>query len=246
MQEKFFVIFCRSVIGTKFVYWLAPFPIFHQYFMKKFFWLTSIVCLCGFVSSAQQGIDSSTQQVILFDGGDSLFTNFSYVVKDNSKIILQWQSVGSKSDSDNADDYFIIERSEDGNNYETIGAIKKMQDNNQYEVADNSSFTGYSFYRIKYEEESGRYFYSKPLQINMPGNVSVKFYPNPVDKLLIVEMDHNGTLQMLNAFGVIKLNTKLHEGLQVVDVSTLEPGTYILHIVDNDRKRNILQQLVKK
>jgi len=214
--------------------------------MKKFFWLTSIVCLCGFISSAQQGIDSSTQQVILFDGGDSLFTNFSYVIKDNSKIILQWQAVSIKPDSDNANDYFIIERSEDGNNYETIGAIKKIPDNNQYEIADNSSLTGHGFYRIKCAGKSGRSFYSKSLEINMPGNVAIKFYPNPVDKLLIVETDHDADMQVLNAFGVIKLNARLHQGLQVVDVSTLEPGTYILHIVDNDRKRNILQQLVKK
>jgi hypothetical protein len=214
--------------------------------MKKFFWLTSIVCLCCFVSTAQQGSDSSTQQLILFDEGDSLFTDFSYVIKDNSKIILQWQLSNTKPDSDNTNNYFIIERSEDGKNYETIGAIKKVLDNNQYEVADNSSLTGRNFYRIKYIGKSGRSFYSKILQINMPGNVAIKFYPNPVDKLLIVETDHNADLQVLNSFGVVRMNARLHQGLQVIDVSTLESGTYILHIVDNDRKRNILQQLVKK
>jgi len=213
--------------------------------MKKFFWLTSIVCLCCFVSIAQQERDSSIQQLILFDG-DSLFTDFSYLIKDNSKVILQWQAANITPDSNNSNEYFIIERSEDGKNYETIGAIKKTEDNNQYEVADNSSLTGYNFYRIKCVGKSGRFFYSKSLQINMPGNVAVKFYPNPVDKLLIVETDHNADMQVLNSFGIIKMNARLHQGLQVIDVSTLEPGTYILHIVDNDRKRNILQQLVKK
>ncbi|HSZ84933.1 MAG TPA: T9SS type A sorting domain-containing protein [Puia sp.] len=207
--------------------------------MKKFFWLTSIVCLCCFVVTAQQESDS-TKENISIDEADSLFSNFSYTIIDDNKILLQWQA-----DSINADDYFVIERSEDGNNFETIGAIKKTTNNIQYEVADNNSISGYNFYRIKYVGKSGKFFYSKSLQISTSKNFSLKFYPNPVDKLLIVETDHPMNMQVLNSLGVMRLNVQLHQGLQVIDVSTLDRGTYILRIIDNDHNRNILQQLVK-
>ena len=217
-----------------------PSPVFIiKHPMKKFFWLTSIICLCCFVVTAQQESDS-TKENISIDEADSLFSNFSYTIKDDSRILLEWQA-----DSINADDYFVIERSEDGNIFETIGAIKKTSDNIQYEVAGNTSVSGYNFYRIKYVGKAGKFFYSRSLQISTSKNFSLKFYPNPADKLLIVETDHPMNMQIINSLGVTRLNIQLHQGLQVIDVSTLDRGTYILRIIDNDHNRNILQQLVK-
>ncbi|HEX4374499.1 MAG TPA: T9SS type A sorting domain-containing protein [Puia sp.] len=207
--------------------------------MKKFFLLTSIICLCCFVATAQQENDSTKENISIDETG-SLFSNFSYTFKDDNKILLQWQA-----DSISVDEYFVIEKSEDGNNFETIGAIKKSSDNIQYEVADNTSISGYNFYRIKYIDKTGKPFYSKSLQISTSKNFSLKFYPNPVDKLLIVETEYPMNMQVLNSLGVMRLNVQLHQGLQVIDVSTLDRGTYILRIIDNDHNRNILQQLVK-
>jgi len=217
----------------------TPFLLF-THLMIKSFWLTSIVvCLCGFVSNAQQENDSLNKG-LLSDGSDSSFASFSYSSKDGNKIILQWSS-----DSTRPNDYFIIERSEDGNSYETIGAIKGSPDNNQYEVSDNSSLTGINFYRIKYIKKTGQSIYSKPLQINSQGNIALKFYPNPVDKLLIVETNYKVEIQLINTLGTVKLNKQLQQGLQVIDVSSLDKGNYILRIVDNERNRSVLQQLVK-
>jgi len=207
--------------------------------MKKFFWLTSIICLCCFVVTAQQ-LSDSTKGNISIDEADSLFSNFSYSIKDDNRVLLQWQA-----DRVSADDYFVIEKSEDGNNFETIGAIKKSPGNIQYEVADNASVSGFNFYRVKYVDKSGKFFYSKSLQISTSKNLSLKVYPNPVDKLLIVETDHPVNMQVLNSLGITRLNVQLHQGLQVIDVSTLDRGTYILRIIDNDHNRNILQQLIK-
>jgi Secretion system C-terminal sorting domain len=214
--------------------------------MKKFFLLTAVVCLCCYVSIAQQEGDSSSQEGVSFGDGASVFSNFSYTVKDYNKILLQWNPGNSFPDSTGGSGYFIVEKSEDGNTYETFGAIKNAGNVNQYEFTNNTSATGHNFYRIKYQGQSGQSYYSKPLQISTQGEVAIKFYPNPVDKLLIVETDHKADMQLINSLGTIRLSSNLHQGVQVIDVSTLEPGAYILHIVDNDRKRNILQQLVKK
>ena len=177
---------------------------------------------------------------------DSLFANFSYTVKDYNKILLQWNAGNISTDTAAGSDYFIVEKSEDGNVFETFGAIKKVANINEYEFTNNASATGYNIYRIKYVAKGGQIYYSKPVSINTQEEAAIKFYPNPVDKLLIVETDHKADLQLINSLGTIRLSSALHQGVQVIDVSTLEAGAYILHIVDNDRKRNILQQLVKK
>jgi hypothetical protein len=209
--------------------------------MIKSFLLTSIVvCLCCFVSKAQQDSDSTGKEHGLADGTDSLFANFSYISKDGNKIVLQWSGANTPMN-----DYFIIERSEDGNSYETIGAIKGSQTDNQYEVGDNSSLTASNFYRIKYIKKSGETVYSKSLEVNAHGNIALKFYPNPVDKLLIVETNYKVDIQLINTLGTVKLSKQLQQGLQVIDVSSLDKGNYILRIVDNERNRSVLQQLVK-
>ncbi|HLX91963.1 MAG TPA: T9SS type A sorting domain-containing protein [Puia sp.] len=207
--------------------------------MKKFLWLTSLVCLCCLVSRAQQEFDSTKENTSIGEP-DSLFSSFSYELRDDNKILLRWRAQVSDSD-----DYFIVERSDDGNSYETVGILKRSGSDNQYEVTPSSSLSGYSFYRIKYVGSSNRVFYSQALQISATKNPTIKIYPNPVDKLLIVETDHAVVMQVINALGVPRLNVQLHQGLQVIDVSILDRGTYILRIIDSDHNRNILQQLVK-
>jgi hypothetical protein len=208
--------------------------------MIKFFWLTAIICCCGVVSNAQQESDSLIKDRTLTERSDSAFTNFTYAIKENNKIILQWTA-----DRISSADYFIVERSEDGNNFETIGAMKGAANSNEYEITDNSSMSGNNFYRIKYIGKAGQPVYSKILQINSSGNVAIKFYPNPVDKMLILETNFPVEIQLINAMGTVKLIKRLQQGLQVIDVSTLDKGTYILRIVDNERNKSVLQQLVK-
>jgi hypothetical protein len=208
--------------------------------MNKLFWLTSIAGLCCFGAIGQQQGDSAFNQHLIFAGSDSSFTNFEYAVKDGNKIILQW-SAGIIEENE----FFIIERSSDGNNYETIGALKGGSNGNQYEIADNSLLMNLGFYRIKYIAKSGQPVYSKSLQVSLSKNSAVKFYPNPVDKLLIIETDHKADIQLINAFGTVKLNAQLQPGLQIINVGALERGTYILRIVDKEGNRDVLQQLVK-
>ena len=83
------------------------------------------------------------------------------------------------------------------------------------------------------------------MELRLSGDVDFKFYPNPVDKLLIVRTEHTVDIQILDPSGTVLLSKRLQSGLQVVNVSALEKGVYVLRVTDKESNRAISRQLVK-
>lgn len=200
--------------------------------------------LCCFAAGAQQGkepTDSAAGPPLVPESaGGSVFVNFSVAVKELNKVWLQWNV-----DSTGEGDYFIIERATDGNHYETIGALRKEGNSNHYELMDSAPPNGMDFYRIKYSGQDGRLAYSKAMPVSLSGDVDFKFYPNPVDKLLIIRTEHTVEMQVLDAFGSVRLSKRLQPGIQVINISFLEKGVYILRVADKESNRIVSNQLLK-
>jgi hypothetical protein len=212
--------------------------------MKKFFWLTQVAFLCCCASRAQQAgetADSVTGlRQDLKEVNKAVFVNFSGNVKDYNKVWLQW-NVDSTEDGD----YFVIERATDGDQFETIGVLRKTGENNHYELTDIAPPNGTDNYRIKYTGQGGRVIYSKQVQVSLSGAVSFKFYPNPVDKLFIIRTEHLVEIQVIDAIGSIRLSKHLQPGIQVINLSSLERGVYILRVADKESNRITSNQLLK-
>ncbi|GGB11122.1 T9SS type A sorting domain-containing protein [Puia dinghuensis] len=171
--------------------------------------------------------------------------NFTAVVKEPTRVVwLQWDA-----DSAKEGDYFIVERSQgdhDHNHqFETIGALRSTGTRGHYELTDQAPPNGSDFYRIKYAGSTGPAVYSKTMELSLSGDVDFKFYPNPVDKLFIVRTEHSIDLQILDQAGNIRASKRLQPGIQVIDVSTLEHGVYVLRVTDKESNRAVSQQLVK-
>jgi hypothetical protein len=211
----------------------------------KCFWFTAVAfCCCLTVRSQQTGepvdpSDSSIKQVTAV-GNDRVFTSFSAAVREYNKVLLQWD-VDSTEDGD----YFIIQRATDGEHFETIGALRKTGNNNHYELTDLAPPNGTDHYRIKYTGQTGKQSYSKAIQLSLSGDVDFKFYPNPVDKLLIIRTEHSVDIQVLDAAGSIRLTKRLQPGIQVINASSLERGMYILRVADKESNRVVSNQLLK-
>ncbi|MHA4809276.1 T9SS type A sorting domain-containing protein [Flavitalea flava] len=212
--------------------------------MNKVFLLTLITLCCCFASRAQQPevVPDSLADAMQTQstGKDGVFVSFSAEVKEYNKVGLQWDV-----DSVEEGDYFIIERATDGNQYETIGAIRKTGTSNHYELTDIAPPNGTDFYRIKYSPQGGSPIYSKAVQVSLSGNVDFKFYPNPVDKLLIIRTAHAVEIQVIDAVGNSRLNKRLNPGIQVINISFLERGRYILRVADKESNKIISNQLLK-
>lgn len=207
--------------------------------MKKLTCCILLALTCSFICQAQQTPDSATGSRIL-TGGQPSFLNFTAVVRESNKVSLQWDV-----DSAVEGDYFVVERSSDGSHYETVGALRSTGIKDRYELTDIAPPNGSNFYRIKYTGQSTNVSYSKAVSLSLSGDVDFRFYPNPIDKLFIVQTQHSIDLQVLDANGSIRLSKRLQPGIQVVNASSLERGVYILRVTDKESNRAISQQLLK-
>jgi hypothetical protein len=213
--------------------------------MKKLSWLILFVMASCAVCHAQQQVpemaDSATDSTTSSHARGGLwFVNFAATLTDANKVVLQWDA-----DSATEGDYFIVERSADESHFETIGVVSAAAGTDRYELTDGTAPNGSDFYRIKYEARTGAPVYSKTMQLSLSGVVDFKFYPNPVDKLFIVRTEHTIDLQIIDAAGAVRLSKRLQAGIQVINVSSLEKGVYILRVTDKESNRSISHQLLK-
>jgi hypothetical protein len=193
--------------------------------MKKLSWLILLVVFCARIGRAQQA---------------GLFVDFTATPNGSNRVLLKWDT-----DSAADGDYFVIERSPDESHYETIGIVRVAEGKDHYETVDGAAPNGSDFYRIKYTARTGTPVYSKTMQLSLSDAVDFKFYPNPVDKLLIVRTEHTIDLQVMDAAGVVRVSKRLQAGIQVVNVSSLEKGVYVLRVTDKESNRAVSHQLMK-
>ena len=72
-----------------------------------------------------------------------------------------------------------------------------------------------------------------------------RFYPNPVDKLLIIRSPHPLSVQVMDGYGAIWFTQEVDAGMQIINVSVLQKGNYILKATDKSTNTVISEQLVK-
>jgi hypothetical protein len=108
--------------------------------------------------------------------------SFTAELKNNS-VLLEWVTATEVNN-----DYFTLERSSDGSNYEIIGYIAGVGNSNtlqQYSFEDKNSIEGLSYYRLKQTDFDGGYEYFDPIAIRTITSTEViesaiQMYPNPV------------------------------------------------------------------
>jgi len=135
---------------------------------------------------------------------------------------------------------FLVQRSEDGNAFQTIGgkAAKEITSNGDYQFRDSNPFLGNNYYRIKYRQADGTDAYSEVESVFLqPEGVSnFQFYPNPFSTEATLEIlkpqDNPISIQLINGFGQIMKIVEVPPGAEKVplDFSQLPNGMYYLRI----------------
>lgn len=210
--------------------------------MKKLTCLLLLVVAACRVCLAQRGpvMPDSPADPAASKGGGLLFEHMSAAIMAANQVWLKWDA-----DSSVTGDYFIVERSQDGQHYETIGALAATGGRDHYELTDQAPPNGLNVYRVRYTSEDGHNLYSKTMQLSLSGVVDFKFYPNPVDRLFIVRNSHLIDLEVLDPSGAIRISKRLQPGIQVINAASLEHGVYVLRVTDKESNRSISSQLVK-
>jgi hypothetical protein len=204
--------------------------------MKKIqLWLASAFICCGLMGQSPDQIN--TASVVEVNSAFSFFT----VTPQNGHAILRWSAPPAKSE-----DFFIIEKSSDALHFEMLSAMDASAGmDSVYSMIDNSVGNGTVSYRIRITGKDGKELCSKTVNMNTTPGANFRFYPNPVDKLLIIRSAHALSVQVLDAAGVVWFTQEVDAGMQIINVSSLQRGNYILKATDKATNTVISEQLVK-
>lgn len=179
-------------------------------------------------------------------------TNFN-AIKEKEFIILNWQT-----NSEVNNDYFVIEKSTDGLNFESIDIVKGAGTTNRkinYQSTDKNLSSGIIYYRLKQVDFDGKSTYSKTISIegvDKEYNVGNPL-PNPTSAELSIEFNvktnSDFIVELIDVTGKkVKTFTALIEtgfsskNFNIVD---LESGLYFLHIKSTDGKYFSNHKIIK-
>jgi len=160
-------------------------------------------------------------------------------IRDNNKVSLKWQTSQLLNES-----FFVVERSINGSDFTAIGVLKNTE-RGSFEFVDDGAIKGKAYYRVKFTSGQN-YSYSPIISATLSGDASCRFYPNPVDKALIIRSDWPVDVQIADKMGKPIISSRLPAGLKIVDVSALEPGVYVITLFQKDPNRLVTEKLVKK
>jgi hypothetical protein len=109
-------------------------------------------------------------------------------IRNGSKVDVSWKTISEKNN-----DYFIVERSKDAVNFETVAMVKGSSNSNsllEYLEVDFEPLVGISYYRLKQIDNNGTYTYSKIVSVNYHfDNTGINVFPNPSNGDFTINLD---------------------------------------------------------
>ncbi len=169
----------------------------------------------------------------------------AYDVKiENEKAHLSWITATEKNN-----DYFAIQRSEDGTIWETI-SVKKGKGNsiieNRYEQIDEKPLVGISYYRLKQVDFDGRYTFTPMRSIKNSPKLDFTLYPIPAKDQITLNSNNEkiDQIQLVDILGnQIDVTYTIVNSEYVFDISTLKRGIYTVILTVGDKTVN--RKLIK-
>lgn len=179
-------------------------------------------------------------------------SEFTAQVVDEEKVQLNW-STGSELNHD----YFEVQRSADGVDFEYLDTINSFGDSSttrSYSLLDNQPLRGISYYRLKSVDFEEAFEYSEVRAVELKEKVisHFKVYPNPAifdtNVVLTSRVSAAAVLQLfgLNGQLIRSESVDIKEGFNKfpIDVSDLSAGNYLLHMQADGLKLPISKLIV--
>jgi Secretion system C-terminal sorting domain len=194
-----------------------------------------------------QFIPSSSTPVVVFMDNIYFFASTPLAVEltnltaksVNKTTVLTWQT---SSEKDNQG--FTVERSLNGTDYVAIGQVKGFGTTNtvhNYVFTDATPTTGVNYYRLRQADFNGKETLSKVVSV-ISGKNFLVLKNTLVQDLLDVTVgeETNSPLSIFNVSGQLVYSAKV-QGNQLLDVSALTSGLYIVRMETGDMSRFVKQ-----
>ena len=151
-------------------------------------------------------------------------------------------------------DQFIVENSQDGIAFNTIGEVRAAFNSSQnldYEYEHHITTPATNYYRLKMLDVDGAFSYSKIVSVNNMVGSAISIMPNPVKNMLHVRVYYNkpgnGVMKLTDMQGRVlqSKNISFISGTTdaYFDVSSLAAGSYVLTM---DGKAGIKKIFIKE
>lgn len=158
--------------------------------------------------------------------------SFSASITDNHKVKLNWQTA-----SEINNDYFTIERSTNGFDWEEIKKIDGSGNSSyllNYSEIDYTPYNGISYYRLKQTDFDGKFEYSEISSVNVNDETNFHIFPNPANNQITI-LAANSEFEEITIYNSLGQNVTIltqqnfeNEGKLIIDLSKLSSGIYYL------------------
>ena len=136
----------------------------------------------------------------------------------------------------NNNDFFNIEKSLDGQDWDEIATIQGNGNSNElikYSYTDFNPINGIIYYRLKQTDFDGTFEYFETVSVFVSIDQNISFYPNPVDDELRVTSNGINT-SIITIYDVsaswVDLRQFQMNNEVLIDTSVLKSGIYLLKI----------------
>jgi hypothetical protein len=146
---------------------------------------------------------------------------------------INWSSA-----SEEPGDSYVVERSADGQKFNSIATVNGNGKASAYTYWDEKPVTGINYYRLKMTDGSGNAAYSKTVTANLKSdNFSIAAYPNPVTDVLKVKMygtaGSNQLVTLTDVTGkVLKIYSVIDNNVSI-QMSAFPSGVYLVKYSDS-------------
>jgi hypothetical protein len=150
--------------------------------------------------------------------------------------LVNWSTA---TEQDN--DYFIVERSSDGQNWIALGQVEGAGNSihtNEYQFLDNQPLLGVSYYRLRQVDFDGTINYTHVVSLKKEINgAAISVYPNPADNQFQIAFEgfksETVSIKILDNSGrevMAMTNDVVTNPVQIVNASNFQSGVYIIHV----------------
>lgn len=163
--------------------------------------------------------------------------SFDAVLKSSGSVMLNWRTA-----SETNNDYFLVEHSLDGENFDLISKMEAKGDAYSYTFNHGNPATGTNYYRLIQVDKNGtsRVVGIKAIKTGMEDTVGAQLYPNPISGNVFY-ISYPDSKQKDFSIGIYSLDGRLitenivtnESGIVEVKLKTqLPPGIYLVKIQD--------------
>ncbi|MEQ8904128.1 T9SS type A sorting domain-containing protein [Ekhidna sp.] len=160
----------------------------------------------------------------------------------NEKVVLDWATA-----TETNNDYFTIERSKDGENFEALDNLNGAGDSNErldYRYIDQQPLLGVNYYRLKQTDFDGTQSHSNVVMVVYEGQskLVINVYPNPTQDKLFISFSSEFNVGSpiirlidLNGQEVASWSTEVNNDLLELELNEHPVGIYLLQMEIGNR-----------